>query len=71
VFGELGFYLGVPRTATVKADDAGLIYVLSLEALGRLEAEQPEVAAGFHRYMANLLSERLMFTTKTLRAVLI
>ena len=29
----------------------------------------PEVAAGVNRYMAMLLSERLMFTTRTLRAV--
>jgi SulP family sulfate permease len=70
VFGELGFYLGVQRTATVIADGAGLVYVLDLGSLERLQREQPEVAAGFHRYMANLLSERLMFTTKTLRALL-
>jgi SulP family sulfate permease len=70
IFGELGFYLGIPRTATVKTDGPGTVFVLTLDALERLQAEQPEIAAGFHHYMANLLSERLMFTTRTLQAVL-
>ncbi len=70
IFGELGFYLGIPRTATVKADGPGIIFVLDRSGLERLQQEQPEIAAGFHGYMARLLSERLMFTTRTLRAVL-
>jgi SulP family sulfate permease len=70
IFGELGFYLGIPRTATVRTDGPGTVFVLTREALERLQTEQPEIAAGFHYYMANLLSERLMFTTRTLRAVL-
>ncbi len=71
VFGELGFYLRIPRTASVITDDAGEIYVLDRAALLRMEEDDPAVAAGLNRYMAMLLSERLMFTTRTLRAFLI
>ena len=70
VFGELGFYLRIPRTASVMTDEAGLIYVLNQESLLKMEMNDPKVAAGLHRYMAELLSERLMFTTRTLQALL-
>ena len=69
VFGELSFYLQSPRTASVVIDGAGLAYVLHRDELLRMETDNPEVAAGVNRYMAMLLSERLMFTTRTLRAV--
>ena len=69
IFGELAFYLNIARTASVVMDEAGIIYVLSQTELTRMEEQDPEVAAGLNRYMARLLSERLMFTTKTLRAV--
>ncbi len=69
VFGELGFYLEIPRTASVVIETAGVVFVLSRRALLRMEQTDPAVAAGLNRYMAHLLSERLMFTTRTLRAV--
>lgn len=70
VFGELGFYLGIPRTATVITSEAGLVYLLDQKSLLDMERRDPAVAAGLHHYMAMLLSERLMFTTRTLRALL-
>ncbi|MEP4485536.1 MAG: SulP family inorganic anion transporter [Halioglobus sp.] len=69
VFGELGFYLETPRTASVVVESPGIVYVLQREALLRMEEESPEIAAELNRYMAMLMSERLMFTTRTLRAV--
>lgn len=71
VYGELGFYLSTRRTATIQTDNEGTVYVLSQEALKRLEKEHPETAAGLHRFMARLLSERLLNTTQTLRAMLL
>lgn len=70
VFGELGFYLGTPRSATVIADIDGEIFELSQEALTRMEKECPQVAAGFHEFMVNVLAGRLLNTTQTLAAVL-
>ncbi|MBC7802016.1 MAG: SLC26A/SulP transporter family protein, partial [Gemmatimonadaceae bacterium] len=42
--GEVGFLLGLPRTATVTADTACRLLRLSRPALARLEAEQPAAA---------------------------
>jgi len=71
VYGELGFYLSARRTATIQTESEGTVYVLSQAALEQLEKEHPETAAGLHRFMARLLSERLLNTTQTLKAMLL
>jgi SulP family sulfate permease len=70
VLGELGFYLNTPRTASVIADGPGRAYRLTAEALGEMEDRHPALAAALHRFMADLLAERLLRTTQTLEAVL-
>lgn len=70
VLGELGFYLNTPRTASVIADGPGKAYRLSADALSRMENTHPVLAAALHRFMADLLAERLLRTTHTLEAVL-
>lgn len=63
--GELGFYLGAPRTASVIVDQPSVIYVLSKESLKKMEAEDPEIASIFHRTMVLLLSERVAHLSRT------
>lgn len=70
IYGEIGFFLNIPRTATVRVDSEGAIYVLSHTALGKMEREQPEMAAAVVRYIAQIVTERLVDTTKALRSVL-
>ncbi|MDX1404802.1 MAG: SulP family inorganic anion transporter [Woeseiaceae bacterium] len=69
VYGELGFYLGTPRSASVITDEPGVVYVLSAESAEKLDQEHPTIASDLHRYLANVLSERLLFTTQSLKAV--
>jgi SulP family sulfate permease len=70
VFGEVGFYLGTPRTASVVVDKGGELYVLSQEANARLEQEHPHIAAAMHKFMIRVITRRLQLTTTTLQAVL-
>jgi len=70
VYGEIGFILGVPRTALVRTDSDGEIYSLSLSALAEMEKNEPELAAALMRYLAATVTERLASTTSSLRAVL-
>jgi len=70
VLGELGFYLDTPRTASVIADGPGKAYRLTADALNEMERQHPALAAALHRFMADLLAERLLRTTHTLEAVL-
>lgn len=68
--GEIGFYLDVPRTASVVADTPAVVYRLSRVALEKMREMEPELALAFHEYMARMLSERLQTTTRTLEASL-
>jgi len=70
VFGEVGFYLGTPRTATVIVDTGGELFVLSQAANARLENDHPHIAAALHKFMIRAITRRLQLTTTTLQAVL-
>jgi SulP family sulfate permease len=70
VLGELGFYLGTPRSASVIAENTGKAYRLTAASLERMEREHPALAAAMHRFIADLLAERLLRTTRTLEGVL-
>ncbi|MBK8905018.1 MAG: SLC26A/SulP transporter family protein [Anaerolineaceae bacterium] len=69
VVGEMGFYLGQERTASVVADGPGVVYELSRQDLARMEMETPEAAAGLHRLIAHLLAERATHLVETVDAL--
>ncbi len=66
VLGEIGFYLGKERTATVVADEPSVVYSLSSADLARMEREDPQAASAFHKIVVRLLAER---ATHLIRAV--
>jgi SulP family sulfate permease len=70
VFGEIGFLLGIPRTALVRADSAGEIYTLRRNILTIMEQEEPELASAIVLYLAKTVTERLVNTTRSLRVVI-
>lgn len=69
VVGELGFYLGARRTASVVADEASKIYILSQDDLRAMEQSDPEAASAFHRLIIHLLAERVVHLIKTVNAL--
>ena len=58
--GEIGFCLGLPRTATVRADRPCRIQRLTRPALQRLEADRPATALAFQRLIIQRLGGRLL-----------
>ncbi|MBW1788352.1 MAG: SLC26A/SulP transporter family protein [Deltaproteobacteria bacterium] len=70
VVGEVGFYLGVPRTASVVTEQPGVIHRFSQKALEKMETEAPSLAADFHAYMARMLADRLAHATRAIQALL-
>ncbi len=58
--GEIGFTLGLPRTATVKADQPCRILRLTRAAMNRLENQHPAVAREFQHLMIRRLGKRLI-----------
>jgi SulP family sulfate permease len=67
--GEIAFYLGTRRTASVVADQDSVVYSLSIDDLKNMESNAPEIANIFHRVSVFLLSERVMHLTRTVRAL--
>ena len=55
VVGEVAMYTGVTRTADVVAETPSVVLRLSGEAIERMEAEEPELAAALHRWLARTL----------------
>ncbi|HEY6042896.1 MAG TPA: cyclic nucleotide-binding domain-containing protein, partial [Anaerolineae bacterium] len=67
--GELGFYLGVRRTAAVVADVPSVVYALSVHEVAQIEKTDPEAANIFHRINIQLLSERAVHMVRMLNAL--
>jgi SulP family sulfate permease len=70
VVGELGTYLNAPATASVVAGQPTTLLHLSVDALRQMEAEDPALALAFHRFMAELMAERVASTNDTIEALL-
>jgi SulP family sulfate permease len=69
VVGEIAFYLGLPRSASVVATQPGRAYLLTRAALAQIERERPRVATVFHQHMARLIAGKLNDTNTTLSAL--
>ncbi len=66
VVGEVAMYTGVTRTADVVAETPSVVLRLGGGSIERIEAEDPELAAALHRWLATIVAERL---SETLRGV--
>ena len=69
IVGEIGFYLGTPRSAAVKADEPTRAYRLTRQALAAMEQTDPESATAFHRLIAQLLSARALHLIQSVEAL--
>jgi SulP family sulfate permease len=70
VVGEITLYTGIPRTADVVAEVPSVVLRISRASIERLEAEEPELAAALHRWLATTLAERLTDTMRTFDVLL-
>ncbi len=67
--GELGFYLGAKRNASIVSETPIKVYRLTTEAIKSMETNDPEAAAVFHKFIVHVMAEklsRLMSTVETL-----
>jgi SulP family sulfate permease len=69
VLGEIGFYLGNERTATVVADEPSVVYSLSAAALQKMEQQDPEAASTFHKIVVHLMAERSAHLIRAVNAL--
>ena len=67
--GELGFYLGSKRNASIVSETQIKVYRLRTEAIKSMEAGDPEAASAFHKFIVHAMAEklsRIMATVETL-----
>lgn len=69
IAGEVGFYLGEKRTASVVTDEDSVIYRLSIDKLKRLEKKNPETTSLLHQLVVRLLAERVTRLIRTVNAL--
>lgn len=69
VVGEIGFYAGGLRTATVVAEHDSTIRRIATDDLGRLSERDPALARDLHAAIAAILAGRLTRTTALLQAM--
>jgi SulP family sulfate permease len=70
VVGELGLYLHQKASASVIADEPCTLFYLSAKKLEEMENDAPEIASALHRFIAVILSERLIDTNDALQALI-
>jgi SulP family sulfate permease len=70
VVGEMGFFRGVPRAASVIAEGPTVIYRLTRKAFEEMQAKDPTAAAALHKLIIRLLSDRLEFANREISALL-
>jgi SulP family sulfate permease len=56
--------------ASVVADRPSRVYRLPRQALDRMQADDPALAALFHQFIARLIAERLVTTSETVDLLL-
>lgn len=70
VVGEMGFFRGKPRAASVVADEPTVVLVLTREAYDRLSASEPALCASVLQFIVRVLSDRLEAANREIGALL-
>jgi SulP family sulfate permease len=69
VVGEVGFFLGLERTASVVADEPSVVYRLTADSLRRMEESDKDAALALQTYMIALLAGRVAHLVGTVEAM--
>jgi SulP family sulfate permease len=64
IVGEIAFYLGGTRTASVVARSKVVAWLFKRKTLDRLQKDAPDAAVAFHKGMAAMLAARLSSTNR-------
>jgi SulP family sulfate permease len=62
--GEMGLVSGAPRSATIQAEVASVLYVLSAAQFDVIKAEQPQLGQKLLTYFMTVMAERLTFANR-------
>jgi sulfate permease, SulP family len=64
--GEMGLVSQTPRSATIQAETASTLYVLSTHQFEAIKADDPELCHKLLTYFVSVIAERLSFANRTI-----
>ena len=62
--GEMGLITRSPRSATIQAEAASVLYELDADAFERIKREQPALSQALLAYVIRVMTERLSFANR-------
>jgi SulP family sulfate permease len=62
--GEMGLVSRAPRSATIQAEVASVLYVLSIEQFEAIKADEPALGQKLLTYFVSIMAERLTFANR-------
>src|SRR5262249_7873820 len=62
--GEMGLVSGAPRSATIQAEGASVLYVLDKAQFEAIKIEQPQLGQKLLTYFMSVMAERLTFANR-------
>ncbi len=68
--GEIGFYLGGLRSASVRAEKTSVFYRVTTKAMNKIEQDDPAIASSLHEWLGHLLAERLADNNRIIELLL-
>jgi SulP family sulfate permease len=64
--GEMGLVSHTPRSATIQAEVASVLYVLNTHQFEAIKADDPELSQKLLTYFVSVMAERLTFANRTI-----
>jgi SulP family sulfate permease len=64
IIGEMGLVSRAPRSATIQAEVASVLYVLSIDQFESIKAEDPALGQKLLTYFVSIMAERLTFANR-------
>jgi sulfate permease, SulP family len=64
--GEMGLVANTPRSATIQAEVASVLYVLNTHQFEAIKTEDPELSHKLLTYFVSVMAERLSFANRTI-----
>jgi SulP family sulfate permease len=68
IAGEIGFFLGTPRSASLKVEPRTIVWSLDRASFRKLADNRPDIALLVFEYIVRIQSERLAFATRRIAA---
>jgi sulfate permease, SulP family len=64
--GEMGLVSQVPRSATIQAEIASVLYVLNADQFEAIKTDDPALSHKLLTYFVSVMAERLTFANRTI-----